>query len=175
MNWAKLLPIIILCSCSNSHQEIGKYVYVDALKTIHIERQCASKPFENPKTKDERMANAEGVEFIDTCEIKRKYNTDNSEYSYAYGFCPKCIDDDIYFHITTIMKHNERCDIERKWLYNKLKNSGYDMEEYNLFVYHIADTQKRKSLYFTAIQEGWNVGTYDEFSTLLGFETMEEL
>lgn len=162
---------MVLCSCSNSHQEIGKYVYVDGLKTIHIDRQCASKPFENPKTKDERMANAEGVEFIDTCEIKRKYYPDNSEYSYAYSFCPLCIDDDICFHIMTIMKHNERCDSERKWLYDKFCELYFNMGTYEHFVEELSSPLKRKEWHTTAINSGLGVGTFEEFSNLLGFET----
>lgn len=64
---------------------------------------------------------------------------------------------------------NKEIDYDRKWLYNKLEWAGYAMEDYKVFIYHIANKQKRQRLYSTAQQEGWDVGTFEEFSTLLGF------
>ena len=102
MKWLSLLTLAILASCSGSKQkEVGKYVYVDCYSTIHIDRECASKLSENPKTKEERMANMMGVSFVDTCELSPYSN------GYKFSFCPKCIDDDAYKHLQTIMERNQ--------------------------------------------------------------------
>lgn len=102
MKWLSLLTLAFLASCSGSKQkEVGKYVYVDCYNTIHIDRECASKLSENPKTEEERMANMMGVNFVDTCELNQYSN------GYRFKFCPKCIDDDVYKHLQTIMERNE--------------------------------------------------------------------
>lgn len=107
MKWLSLLTLAILASCSGAKQkEVGKYVYVDCYNTIHIDRKCASQLSENPKTKEERMANMLGVSFVDTCGLKQYSN------GYQFKFCPKCIDDDVYKHLQTIMERNEKL-IER--------------------------------------------------------------
>lgn len=102
MKWSFLLALAFFSSCSGTKQEeVGKYVYVDCYSTVHIDRECASKLSENPKTKEERMANMIGVNFVDTCELKQYSN------GYQFKFCPKCIDDDVYKHLQTIMERNE--------------------------------------------------------------------
>ena len=106
MKWLFLLALVFISSCSGTKQEeVGKYVYVDCYSTVHIDRECASKLSENPKTKEERMANMLGVNFVDTCELTRRYNPYN-----AYVFCPKCIDDGAYKHLQAIMDRNEERD-----------------------------------------------------------------
>ena len=96
--WLGLL--ILLCSCSNTKQkEVGQFVYVDCFNTIHVDKECASTLAENPKTKEERMANMMGVQFVDTNKI------DNS--LFPYKFCPKCVDDEAYKRINAMMERNE--------------------------------------------------------------------
>lgn len=103
MKWLFLLALVFTISCTGTKQEeVGKYVYVDCYSTVHIDRECASKLSENPKTKEERMANMIGVNFVDTCELSQ-YSTNG----YQFKFCPKCIDDEAYKHLQTIMERNE--------------------------------------------------------------------
>ena len=106
MKWLSLLVLALLFACSGTKQkEVGKYVYVDCYRTVHIDRECASKLSENPKTKEERMANMMGVNFVDTCELSQ-----HSTNGFQLKFCPKCIDDEAYKHLQAIMDRNEERD-----------------------------------------------------------------
>lgn len=103
MKWAILSALVLLSSCSKKMQsEVGQFVYVDCFNTIHVDRVCASELADNPKTKEERMANMQGVSFIDTCKLTSNWNEYNK-----YGFCPRCVDDDTYRHLSAIMERNE--------------------------------------------------------------------
>lgn len=104
MKWIRIIASLLIVSCSNSKpHEVGQYVYVDCFNTIHIDRQCASKLADNPKTKEERMANMQGVSFVDTCELIRYDGYVANE----YDFCPRCVDDDAYRRLSAIMERNE--------------------------------------------------------------------
>lgn len=98
----RLLPLLLLAaSCTDTHQpEVGQYVYVDCFNSIHLDRHCASTPADNPRSKEERMANMQGVTFVDTCKL-------TSYGDYKYKFCPHCITDEAYEHLRTIMERNE--------------------------------------------------------------------
>lgn len=103
MRWAVAILLLYLTSCSKGGQhELGQYVYVDCFHTIHIDRNCASELSDNPRTKEERMVNMQGISFIDTCALSSSWNPYN-----AYKFCPKCVDDDAFRHLSNIMKRNE--------------------------------------------------------------------
>ena len=96
------LLFLLLTSCieKDKKYEIGKYVYVDCFNTIHTDRECASVLAENPKTKDERIANMQGIQFVDTCKLVHNP-------SWTYKFCSKCVDDDAYNRISAMMDRNE--------------------------------------------------------------------
>ena len=100
MKYLSQLILIFLASCSTKQKDVGQFVYVDCFNTIHVDRKCASTLADNPKTKEERMANMQGVQFIDTCKIVR--NT-----SWLQKFCPKCVDDEAYKRINAMMDRNE--------------------------------------------------------------------
>lgn len=98
MRWIAAILVLYLTSCANNqHSEVGKFVYVDCFNTIHTDRDCAANLVDNPKTKDERMANMQGVAFVDTCNL--------TEYNH-YKFCPKCVDDKAFRQISEIMERN---------------------------------------------------------------------
>lgn len=102
MKWILFLTMSILISCANSKEnEIGQFLYVDCLKTIHVDRNCPSKIDDNTKTEDEILIKMRGVVFVDTCEIK---------YLGYYHFCPKCVDDKSCARIVTMAKRNENKD-----------------------------------------------------------------
>ena len=115
-----LLALIILPSCSKeqsySHRKhkIGQFVYIDYYHAIHIDRQCASKIATNPRTKEERIANMQGVTFMDTAKLEYTWPefytvghmADKYKCSHPYTFCPKCIDDVTYKHLAEIMYRN---------------------------------------------------------------------
>ncbi len=101
MKWLFIIVPLLMTSCSNSKQhEVGQYVYVDCFQTIHTDRGCASKLSDNPKSKEERMANMQGVSFVDTCNLVNNP-------SWSYKFCPKCVDDEAYHKVSSIMERNE--------------------------------------------------------------------
>lgn len=107
MRWIAAILVLYLTSCANSkHSEVGKFVYVDCFNTIHTDRNCAANLVDDPKTKDERMADMQGIQFIDTCDLKKgiQYST----FSFReYKFCPKCVDDGAYQHLSLIIERNE--------------------------------------------------------------------
>lgn len=103
MKWIAVIVIFFITSCSNSRRhDVGEFVYTDCFGSIHVDRKCASKLADNPKTKEERMANMQGVSFIDTCKLTSYFNEYNK-----FDFCPRCIDDDAYRHLSAIMERNE--------------------------------------------------------------------
>lgn len=107
MKWLFIIVSLLMMSCSNSKQhEIGQYVYVDCFGTIHIDRQCASNLADNPKTKEERMANMQGIQFIDTCDLNKGVRYSTFSFS-EHKFCPKCVDDEAFQHLSLIIERNE--------------------------------------------------------------------
>lgn len=171
MKWIVPILLLYLSSCANEHSEIGKYVYRDCFSTIHVDKECTLKLYDNPKTEMERKANVFGVVFVDTCYLMGD----------GYDkFCPKCVDDSTYHHLASIMAQNkenqrkaeerlERIDEARTWIYNKLYPM-YDLPDYDSFIEDMSDPKKRKRLYETALKDGLNVGdSFEEFSELIGF------
>lgn len=108
--WALLIVVAFVAGACNSrskHKEVGRYVYIDCYNTIHIDRDCAAHLFDDPKTEEERWANAQGVEFVKTRELKKVIKP--SFYSYKkYTFCPRCIDDEAYRHLLSIIESDEK-------------------------------------------------------------------
>lgn len=100
MKWTVTMLFFLLASCSGGQGEIGNYVYVDGFATIHIDRECASSLVKDAKTKEERIISMQGVEFVDTCKLV-------NDSKWPYRFCPKCVDDDAFQHISSTMKRNE--------------------------------------------------------------------
>lgn len=88
---ASLLP---LASCVNNEKDdLGQYVYEDCNHTIHVSRECNSLPFD-------------GVRFIDTCEFTGKYKLGSLAPTEEYEFCRKCVDDEAFRRLSSIMKRN---------------------------------------------------------------------
>lgn len=106
--------ILLVCSCSKK-QEVGKYVYIDFMETIHIDRECLSKMDEKHMTNEQKMIKMKGVEFVDTCCLfSRNYDSSSKK---EYRFCTTCVDDETYKHISRIMKRNEENRLENFSIY----------------------------------------------------------
>lgn len=163
-----LSVMTMLISCSNmKRDDVGQFVYVDYLHVIHIDRECASTLSKNQKTKDERMINMYGIQFIDTCILEHGYG---KIHYHEYTFCTKCVDDEVYKHLNAMMDRNKLVTDKRKWLYDKFRRANYSMGAYNEFIKNLGDTEKRKNAYDAASSEGWDVGSFGEFSNRLGFD-----
>ena len=134
--------------------DLGKYVYKDDAGIIHSNENCIKLKF----GKDSKGHSIYAKLPIDTAEILE-----------IGRVCARCVDNTTYNRLNNICLRNKEIDYNRKWLYNKLKWAGYDMEDYDLFIYHIASEQKRKRLFSTAQEEGWDLGSFKEFSSILGF------
>lgn len=170
--------ILLFCSCSKK-QEVGKYVYIDWMKTIHIDRECLSKMDEKHMTNEQRMIKMKGVEFVDTCSLlSRNYN---SSLEHEYRFCTICVDDETYKHISRIMERNEEYRFDNKHisqkvksLYDVLKSNGEDVgseQEFNDWFLKPGQEgyKNRKYLWDTFNQHGADVGAnYEEFASWLG-------
>ncbi len=162
-----IILIILLTSCSRK-KNVGEYVYGDALDILHIDENC--KMLKNGKDHNGH-------------KIYAKIPVDTTELIVIDEVCAHCVDTKTYKHLKRIAVRNEELKkreeelkkqeeeirICREWLYNKFVAANYEMYPYEEFVEKLAIQSKRKSCYKAACEEGWNVGTFDEFSKLLGF------
>lgn len=139
---------IVLASCKDKsvNQQgdyaIGKYLYMDFHHRLHTNKDCW------------RIGDV--VEFLDTVSIYAK-----DEYQY----CKDCFTDTTYEHVQAILHY----DMERKWLYEKLKETYNDMPTYQVYIKKLHNPQKVRLLYDTACEQGWDVGSYEDFSKMVGF------
>lgn len=162
--------LLLLCSCGDKSSEdkseqcgIGKYVYVDWYNTIHIDRECAARSGDNLKTMTERMASRHGVQFVDTCDL-----TSRGKSGEKHGFCPRCIDDKAYRHLSDIIDGNRHIENRRK-LYDALVADNYDMGDYAKFCKDITDASKRRKLYDALVNDGYDMEPFDEFEDNIGY------
>ena len=99
-----IIAALFLASCTSDPQ-VGQYVYRDAYGTIHADRDCkALTDADAPRTKEERIANRYGVVFVDTCDLS--FDTSGN-----YGgnkYCPRCVNDEAYKHLLSIIERNEK-------------------------------------------------------------------
>lgn len=131
------------CARKQGHYAVGKYLYMDSQHRLHTNKDCW------------RIGDV--VQFLDTASVYAK-----DEFQY----CKDCFTDTTYEHVQAIL-HN---DMDRKWLYEKLKETYNDMPAYQVYINKLHNPQKVKLVYEAACNEGWNVGTYEDFSKTIGFE-----
>ena len=131
------------CARKQGHYAVGKYLYMDSQHRLHTNKDCW------------RIGDV--VQFLDTASVYAK-----DEFQY----CKDCFTDTTYEHVQAIL-HN---DMDRKWLYEKLKETYNDMPTYQVYINKLHNPKKVKLLYEAACNEGWDVGTYEDFSKTIGFE-----
>lgn len=146
MMWLLFLSAMIcFFSCTEKRNDtcaVGKYVYLDAYNRLHTNKNC--------------WRIGDNVEFIDTAQL---YSKD------GYKYCKDCFTDSTYEHVQAIMQN----DVDRKWLYRKFVEANYEMPPYRQFMQELSIEQKRRNAYKHAIEEEFDVGTYEEFSKMLGY------
>ena len=131
------------CARKQGHYAVGKYLYMDSQHRLHTNKDCW------------RIGDV--VQFLDTASVYAK-----DEFQY----CKDCFTDTTYEHVQAIL-HN---DMDRKWLYEKLKETYNDMPTYQVYINKLHNPQKVKLVYEAACNEGWDVGTIEDFSKTIGFE-----
>lgn len=131
------------CARKQGHYAVGKCLYMDSQHRLHTNKDCW------------RIGDV--VQFLDTASVYAK-----DEFQY----CKDCFTDTTYEHVQAIL-HN---DMDRKWLYEKLKETYNDMPTYQVYINKLHNPQKVKLVYEAACNEGWDVGTYEDFSKTIGFE-----
>ena len=131
------------CARKQGHYAVGKYLYMDSQHRLH--------------TNKDFWRIGDVVQFLDTASVYAK-----DEFQY----CKDCFTDTTYEHVQAIL-HN---DMDRKWLYEKLKETYNDMPTYQVYINKLHNPQKVKLVYEAACNEGWDVGTYEDFSKTIGFE-----
>lgn len=131
------------CARKQGRYAVGKYLYMDSQHILHINKDCW------------RIGDV--VQFLDTASVYAK-----DEFQY----CKDCFTDTTYEHVQAIL-HN---DMDRKWLYEKLKETYNDMPTYQVYINKLHNPRKVKLVYEAACNEGWDVGTYEDFSKTIGFE-----
>lgn len=91
-----------------TNASVGKYVYLDQLGVVHIDRKCCFSSG-NSMTKEERLLAKRGVEFVDTSDFHGCSYDNNYGYWYVkkdFEYCPICITDDAYTELSRILKAN---------------------------------------------------------------------
>lgn len=136
-------------------QNNDKYVYIDAVRTLHIDKRCVEflpLMYENVST--ERTISLHGIKYI----LKNKLT-----HSDFYDYCSQCTEVEDYKEIQEILRINEN----RQLLYNIL-SKDYDLGTYEQFATDIQDREKRKKLYDAIKNEGYtDIGeNFEEFTNL---------
>ncbi len=134
---------------------IGKFVYQDDNMVIHISDVC----FNLLAGKDVSGHKIYAKHPIDTTEFV---------FSSNIRVCSNCVSEAEFVRLKAISIRNEEFDIRRRWLYDKLKQSDVIWGSYDLFINHLSNPIERREIYEKACNEGYNVGEYDEFARLLG-------
>lgn len=144
---ALVILAVSLVSCRSEKQTtpypVGKYLYLDTFKSLHLSKDCW-------------RIGGDDVEFLDTVAIYEK-----DEYKY----CKECFTDTTYEHVQAILHY----DVNRKWLYERLKEAYNDIPDYHTYRKKLHNPQKVRLLYDAACEQGWDVGSYEEFSKMVGF------
>lgn len=145
---AFVLFVAVLISCRDNRASrqgnyaVGKYLYMDSQHILHTSKDCW------------RIGDV--IEFLDTASVYAK-----DEFQY----CKDCFTDTTYEHVQAIL-HN---DVDRKWLYERLKETYNDMPTYQVYIKKLHNPQKVRLLYDAACEQGWDVGSYEEFTKMVGF------
>lgn len=143
------------CSSDNSGQ-LKRFVFIDDEGVCHATSDCL-------KLKNGKDGYGHSIYAMQPCDtVAFVFN----EYERV---CSNCVSVSMFENLKAISDRNKRFNADRHWIYDKLIGANYDMESYEKFVTQLSDSEKRKRLYKTALEEGWNVGTFDEFSNGLGF------
>lgn len=137
-----MVIVVSTISCENKQERkdadaIGKYLYIDAFHRLHVRKNCW------------RIGDV--VEFLDTASLYAKDN---------FKYCTECFTDSAYEHVQSIIHY----DVERKWLYEKLKEAYNDIPSYQIFIKNLHDPKNIKLIYDAACSQGLDVGTFDDFS-----------
>lgn len=146
---AFVLFVVVLVSCKDKsanqqgHYAIGKYLYMDVHHRLHTSKDCW------------RIGDV--VDFLDTASVYVK-----DEYKY----CKDCFTDTAYEHVQAILHY----DLNRKWLYEKLKETYSDIPDYREYRIKLHNPNKVRLLYDAACEQGWDVGSYEDFSKMIGFD-----
>lgn len=164
-----VMSLFLFCGCSSKNDnsqkhEIGKYVYVDAVRCIHVDKSCVIKT--TTITKDYHSVDLNGILFVDTTEFGM---------SGDYIYCPKCVDDALYSKLQFIKERNCSATkinkIEAKKLYNALMNNGYlidDLGDEKTFLLKMEIKSNRKQLFdWVKSRNDFRIGEYSDYEDRL--------
>lgn len=128
-HYKKIIPIIVLLILlvvttliyagydKEGKDSVGKYVYIDMLDVVHIDRECCFSS-DNNRTKEERILAKRGVKFVDTIDFHGCAYDNHYGYWYVkknFEYCPKCITDDAYTDLHRILIANrEKLNVKLK-------------------------------------------------------------
>lgn len=83
--------LFTLCGDNKPKNVVGHYVYVDAIKVVHVNRDCCFDT-DDCNSKEERLMKKRGVVFLDTADFQ-----DND-----FSYCPKCVSDECFTELKRI-------------------------------------------------------------------------
>ena len=156
------LLVVIASGCSSDNSvQLKRFVFVDDEGVCHTNPDC-------PKLKNGKDGYGHSIYAMQPCDtVAFVFN----EYDRV---CSNCVSVSMFENLKAISDRNKRFNADRHWIYDKLIGANYDMESYEEFVAHLSDKEKRKRLHQSALKEGWDVGSFDEFSNSLGFDNSKQ-
>lgn len=156
------LLVVIASGCSSDNSvQLKRFVFVDDEGVCHTNPDC-------PKLKNGKDSYGHPIYAMQPCDTTAFIFGNNER------VCSNCVSISEFEILKGISERNKQLRAERHWIYNKLIDANYDMEAYEEFVAHLSDKEKRKRLHQSALQEGWDVGSFDEFSNSLGFDNSKQ-
>lgn len=148
---------LLICCCNS--RKVGKYVYRDKERVIHIDRGCTE--IKNP------------IAFVDTSNLLDWQ---------VRRVCHKCVNADAFEELKAIMERlpqnsdsinavmvvveEDENNEDVKWLYGKLKAKGYNIGSEADFTSSLANGEDRKWYYNKAKGMGLNVGSEADFDSV---------
>lgn len=149
--------IIVGCmACSNKPDQLGRFVFVDDEGVYHTNNVC-------PKLQNGKDSYGHSIYAM------QPRDTTDFIFNDSERICSYCVSISSFEHLKFISERNKKYDADRLWLYNKLIKANCGMGSYKEFITCLSDIEKRKHLHQIALEEGWDVGNFEEFSKGLGF------
>ena len=125
----------------------GEYVYVDRSNILHIDRKCSRLNYKGMTSRRVKVSEISTLDFD--------------------SYCPKCVDDQLYQSISTIINHNKTYIRNERLcqLYDALMEDGAPLPSFATFEKKLLTSRAdRREVYEALKADGVNVGeTLEEF------------
>ncbi len=152
-----IVAALLVAGCSGSdYAPVGELVFADDNAVYHTNSSCHNL------TNGKDM-NGHPIYAMNPCDtfvfIFKDYER----------VCSNCVSAEEFLHLKSISEHNKRYKANRQWLYDKMVRANYFSGSYDTFVRELSNQGVRLISYNKALELGLAVGTYAEFTQMLGY------